>query len=161
MSEVLQTLVDLVSFRIAAEGIKPIKTEEGVIKYVSANIFEKKDIEKALDLSLTAFNALPPFTYFKCTDEENIMQISDILVTYASFLLLTRQSLLEKGREIILDDNGVKLEPPQLANFVYTTARDLFSDWKFAVIELKNSASFYEDFIKEPDSPIPGEKQYE
>ena len=70
----LESLVELVKFRIG------LNNDHGVIP--------------ALQLALSAFNMVPAITYFSLfdEDEENIAQISDILVTYASYILLTKKA---------------------------------------------------------------------
>ena len=152
MSEkALDTLVDLVNFRIAATGKKPETDKDGNINYVESALFDRKDVERAISLSLAAFNMAVFPTYLKIEDEENMMQLSDLLVTYASYLLLVRQSLLEKGREYTIQDNGVGWTPPLLADFVYNVARELHENWWRAVTELKGSGGFDSDFVQEPD----------
>jgi hypothetical protein len=155
MSEILKELAELVSFRLGAMGKVPKKNEKDEVVYVEANIFQPEDIQHALVLSLRAFNMIEVVTYFKFDDVENITQISDLLVTYASYLLLMQQSLKEKGREFILNDNGVSYAPPALSDFLYMTSRDLYHDWYQRVQDLKKSSGFYYDFVKDPDEEVP------
>ena len=69
---ILDNLVEVVKFRIG------LGSEDD-------NEIALTDVRLALQLALSAFNMVPAVTYFKFDeDEENIEQISDILVTYAS-----------------------------------------------------------------------------
>lgn len=147
---VLDKLVDLVVFRLAAVGQIQEVDNFGRRVYQEKSIFEPKTVETAIKMALTAFNAIPPFTYFKMEDEENIDQISDSLVTYAAYLLLQRQALVEKGYEFTVKDNGVNWTPPILSQFLFEVAKDLRDNWVQRTEVLKGSDSFYKDFIKEP-----------
>jgi len=151
MSDILKELANLVSFRLGAMSKVPRKNDKGEVEYVEVNIFQPEDIKTALELSLRAFNMVETITYFTFDDVENVTQISDLLVTYAAYLLLTRQSLKEKGVEFTLSDGGVSYTPPALSDFVHMTARDMYQDWFYRIHDLKKSANFYNDFVKEPD----------
>ena len=149
MSENVQDkLAQLVKFRLASVN-KAHKAElDGTFTAIEIEIFTPEKIETALSLALTAFNAVPPLTYFQFQDEENIMQLSDLLVTYAGYLLLTQQSLVEKGREF--DSSVVGYTSTNMSNFLYDVGRDMYHDWIDRVQKLKESSSFYADFIREP-----------
>ena len=129
----LDSLVELVKFRIGLDN------DHGVIP--------------ALQLALSAFNMVPAITYFSFDeDEENIEQISDILVTYASYILLTKKAaeISNKSPEPAISDNGISYTPgPSNIHEVITLARELWSSWDSQVNNLKQSDSFYEDFVKE------------
>jgi hypothetical protein len=91
-------------------------------------------IEPALKLSLSAFNMVPHITYFTFEDEENINQLSDILVTYACYVLVTKQvASVHNWHERM------------------SLARELWNNWHMQANDLKQSESFYEDFVREPE----------
>lgn len=147
----LTALTELVQFRIAAVSKQQIIEPNGNVKIVEASIFEPEDVQRALNLSLSAFNMSPPVTYLKFTDEENMDQLSDLLVTYAAHLLLTNKALVEKGREYSVKDNGIEYEAPQLGNFLLGTSDNLYRYWYERVRVLKTDPSFFRDFIQDPD----------
>lgn len=131
MSDSLENLVDLVRFRMAIP------------------LLDKGDIEKALVLALSAFNMVPCVTYFTFDDEENIDQLSDLLVTYACYVLLSTKSLIERGREFKTTDNAVSYTPPDVSSHLLTVSRELWNNWDSQVNNLKQSDSFYDDFVQE------------
>jgi hypothetical protein len=90
-------------------------------------------------------------TYLKFTDEENMDQLSDLLVTYAAHLLLTNKALVEKGREYNMKDNGVEYEAPQLGHFLLSVSDNLYRYWYERVRVLKTDSTFFRDFIQDPD----------
>jgi hypothetical protein len=113
MSTSLKNLVALVKDRIAIED----------------------EIEPALNLSLRAFNMVPCVTYFTFDDEENIDQLSDILVTYACYVILTKKAAMAITESSFSD--------------LITLARELWNNWDSQVNNLKQSDSFYDDFVQE------------
>jgi hypothetical protein len=125
----LEILTDLVKFRI------------------SNNI--PTDIEKALELSLSAFNMVPQVTYFEFgDDDENIIQLKDILVTYAAYVLLTQKACDLAEKNIRVEDNGISFQPIGPENTIYL-ARELWNNWQCQVQDLKQSESFISDFVEE------------
>jgi Ca2+/Na+ antiporter len=129
----MKELIELVRFRI--DEFSTTDTQDHITD---------GDIEKSLKLSLSAFNAIPPFTYFTFEDEENIVQFSDMLVTYACYMLLIKISLAEKKKES--DD---KNSDHNYSNTAYNLSVDLYNNWLTQVTRLKESDSFYSDFIAE------------
>lgn len=114
---VLDNLVELVKFRIGLGDA------------------DDTAVTLALQLALGAFNIVPSVTYFTFEDEENIAQLSDLLVTYAAYVLLTR-----KAAQAISDRSFQDL---------VQLSREVWSNWDSQVSNLKQSDSFYEDFVKE------------
>jgi hypothetical protein len=119
---VLDNLVEVVKFRIGLGDDDDVTT-----------------VRLALQLALSAFNMVPAVTYFSFEeDEENIAQISDLLVTYAAYILLTR-----KAARSISD-----ISDPDFQDLV-TLSREAWNNWDSQVNNLKQSDSFYEDFVQE------------
>lgn len=150
-SKALKSLIEKVQFRIAAIIKTQVIGLDGSISFEKTDVFEPDEIKQALELSLSAFNMIPNITYFKFTDEENIDQISDLLVTYAAHLLLIRQALVEKGREYSISDNGIEYAGPNIGQFMLTVSDNLYQYWYGRVQVLKGDSHFYEDFVKDPD----------
>jgi hypothetical protein len=133
---VLDNLVEVVKFRIGLDVDS-----------------DATNVRLALQLALSAFNMVPAVTYFSFDDdEENIAQILDLLVTYASYVLLTKKAadLANKIPEPAINDNGISYIPG-ISNIheVITLARELWNNWDSQVSNLKGSDSFYADFVRE------------
>lgn len=152
MADIRNNLVQFVKFR-TANSSKIIKDNESQ----EANIFADDEILAALELSLRAFNMRPVITYFKWDDEEIIDMIADLLVTYASYMLLSRQSLLERGREFQMNDSGINFIPPPVSDMTFAVANEMWVNWEHQVRILKESDSFYWDFVKDPSDEDEGE----
>lgn len=117
MSELLDNLINLVKLRISTDS-------------------SDDEIMKALELSLSAFNMIPSVSYFTFEDDENINQLSDILATYAAYILAT-----SKAARVIGNDKE--------SNDMFMLARELWNNWYTQVNTLKQSESFYKDFVEE------------
>jgi hypothetical protein len=136
MEDIKNTLIKFLKFRLAS---------------AETWVFSTEDLDCALELSLRAFNMVPEVTYFKWDDIETIDMISDILVTYAAHLLLVKQSLLERGREFQIKDNGVTWMPPSVSELAFLISNELWTAWDEQVRQLKESSSFYNDFIADEE----------
>lgn len=108
--ETIDNLVKLVQFRVGSDFI-----------------YNKEEIKQALILSLSAFNEIPPFSFF--TYEDNVERYTDLLVTYAAYVLFVQQSLKEKGKEHTITDNGVTFVPPSLGDFLKVLSESTFEQW--------------------------------
>lgn len=109
-------LAELVALRIAIDLSKD-------------TIVSPKDIIKALELSLSAFNAHAPATNITFDDAKEIEKIKDLLVTYAGYVLLLGQAIREKGHEWSTKDANTEVQPPELGNFLLDISRDLLRHW--------------------------------
>lgn len=146
MTDIKHTLIQLVKFRVASTG----KTLGGNNSYQEVDIFADAEILSALELSLRAFNMRPVITYFGWDDEETIDMISDLLVTYAAYILLTRQSLVERGKEFTVNDAGISFNPSDVSSMALNVANEMWRVWETQVHTVKTSPSFYKDFVQDP-----------
>src|SRR5271157_5579734 len=128
---IIDDLVLLVKFRVNSTGKEKTIDSSGNPTYVGTDIFEEAEVKTALKLSLAAFNCIPHFTNitFEDTSLTVIEKISDILVTYASHLLLARQSLIERGREFTVNNMGVSFTPPKMSDFLYNVSERIYDKW--------------------------------
>jgi hypothetical protein len=111
-----------------------------------------EEIDKALQLSLSAFNMVPHITYFTIYDAENVEQISDILVNYAAYVLCQNKSVIERinsKKNIYKDGGGYEVMSPDMSNDYRELARDLWHSWWEQVNNLKQTDNFYDEFVKE------------
>ncbi len=123
MVEISSTLINLVQVRV------------GDNKNTTSPVFDVENIKAALELSLRAFNMVPVVTYFKWDDVETIDMISDLLVTYASVILLQSADVVESGREF--------------KDMAFNLSVRLYDNWLSQVTLLKSSDSFYDDFVED------------
>jgi len=117
---VLDNLAEVVKFRI------------GLV-----NNDDETAVRQALKLALNAFNMVPAVTYFSFSeeDDENIVQLSDLLVTYAAYILLTRKAVRSVSGDSFQE--------------LVIISREICNNWDSQVNNLKQSESFYDDFVQE------------
>jgi hypothetical protein len=138
MTKISDTLINLVRFRVGS-----------FIDIKKIDIFSIEDIQNALELSLRAFNMYPVITYFKWDDVETIDMISDLLVTYAAYLLFDKASIQERGREYAVNNDGVNFIPPQISDMAFNISNQAYDNWLTQIDALKTSETFLEDFVED------------
>jgi hypothetical protein len=77
-----------------------------------------------LATALWDFNQVPYFTFFQFDDDNFVEQFGEILVEGATLYSLASKSLIERGREFQITDNGINFNPPtvsELMNTQYST----------------------------------------
>lgn len=135
MTKIPNTLVNLVQFRIGS------KSED--------SNYTTDDIQNALELSLRAFNMYPVITYFKWDNVETIDMITDLLVTYAAYLLYNKSVMVLRNKEFEVVDNGVDFIPPPISDMAFNLSHQAYDNWLTQIDALKTSESFLEDFVED------------
>jgi len=91
---------------------------------VDCDIFSVDMLVTFLATALWDFNQVPFFTFFQFDDDYFVEQFGEILVEGATLYALGSKSLIERGREFTLTDNGLNFNPPtvsELMNTQYST----------------------------------------
>ena len=116
----INKLLKLLKTRLNSTGkIKSIDSFGNEI-YVDCDIFFTDQLTDYLILSLSWFNQTPVFTSFSFEDTVFVEIFSEIIVTGAAIQALAAKSLIEKGREFAVTDDGVTLNPPNVADLMHT-----------------------------------------
>jgi hypothetical protein len=69
-----------------------------------------------LESSLSEFNSIPHFTDFTFCDDVISGRFAHLIVEGAAIYAMAAQMLIESGRELTINDNGIQFTPPQLSN---------------------------------------------
>jgi hypothetical protein len=130
-TEGINKLMDIVKKRLKNDGVS--KTSDGAGGYVeqTCNVFSDDEITCFLVNSLSEFNQWPHFTDFTFADAQIQGIFLDIIVQGAVLLGMAAQTLIERGREFTITDNGVTYQPPQVSeilNTQYTTQLDYYKE---------------------------------
>jgi hypothetical protein len=116
----INKLLKLLKTRLNSTGkIKSIDSFGNEI-YIDCDIFCTDQLTDYLILSLSWFNQTPVFTSFSFEDTVFVEIFSEIIVTGATIQALAAKSLIEKGREFAVTDDGVTLNPPNVADLMHT-----------------------------------------
>jgi len=107
----------LFAFSLVAVVTVP-DTGVGGYTEVPCVIFTTDELTCFLINSLSEFNQWPHFTNFTFADVQIQDLFADIIIQGAVLLALAAQTLIEKGREFSITDNGVTYQPPQVSDIL-------------------------------------------
>jgi hypothetical protein len=86
---------------------------------------------------LSEFNQIPHFTSFHFSDPAIYGIFADVIVQGAVILALAAQSLIERGREFTITDNGITYQPPQISEILNNQYGQQLADYKEKVKFIK------------------------
>jgi len=135
----INKLIKIVRARLNSSGKSKSKDSSGNVIYVDCDIFSVDMLVTFLAAALMEFNQIPYFTSFQFDDDSFINQFGEILVEYAVLYSLASQSLIERGREFQLTDNGLNFNPPTISELLNTQHGTLLSNYWEKVKYIKNS----------------------
>ena len=118
-------LTDLLKIRLASKSF--VKNAKG--ESVELNVFTDEQLYEYLEYGLTAFNSVPNFTFITFNDGIAIANVGIYIVRYAANVTLLSRGLIEKGRQIDLEDQGMTYTSPDIAEFMLKQAELELSGW--------------------------------
>lgn len=126
----INCLLKILRKRLKSDGV--VKVPDGLGGFIDqpCPIFKDSELICFLINSLSEFNQYPHFTDFGFADELIQNTFSDIIIQGAVILALAAQTLIEKGREFSITDNGVTYQPPQVSDILNTQYSAQLQDYK-------------------------------
>ena len=132
----INNVVKSLRARLKARGKARRMDEHGNPIYKDCDVFTVDELVAFICQSLTMFNELPVFTMFTWDDTPITQRFHDILVQGSLYLALGAQSLIERGREFTINDNGIGSTPPQQAELLKaSTQRKWMLGWQSTAIK--------------------------
>jgi hypothetical protein len=116
----IDKLLHILKKRLKNDGVRKVPDGSGGFIDEACSIFSNDELICFLVNSLSEFNQWPHFTQFTFADVQIQDLFTDIIVQGANLLALAAQTLIEKGREFTINDNGVTYQPPQVADILNT-----------------------------------------
>ena len=107
--------------------------------FIDCNIFSTDQLVTFIVTALEEFNAIPHFTSFTFDDTEIITNFYSIFVQGAVIQALMSKALIEKGREIALQDNGVSVTFSSVADMLVNQANTEMTNFTDKVTRIKAS----------------------
>jgi hypothetical protein len=101
--------------------------EKGNVTYVEAPIFTETVLLEYLRHADQSVKSVLKI--------DNTINHGDLVVEYAYYLALMSKSLVERGREYAIQDNGVYMNPPNVSSHMMDVAANVISNW-FRKVEL-------------------------
>jgi hypothetical protein len=114
----INILLKLLKKRLKNDGTRKVPDGNGGFIDEPCSIFSNEELICFLVNSLSEFNQWPHFTQFTFADPQIYGIFADIIIQGANLLALAAQTLIEKGREFSISDNGVTYQPPQVADML-------------------------------------------
>lgn len=101
--------------------------ENGNTSYVDVTIFAEGELLEYLRLAEQATKSV--------LKVDNTLEYTDLVVEYAYYLALISKSLIERGREYAIQDNGVYMNPPNVSSHMIDVSANVINNW-FRKVEL-------------------------
>lgn len=115
--------------RLNSQGKARATDGYGNVVYVDCDIFSVDMLVTFLATALWDFNQVPFFTFFQFDDDNFVEQFGEILVEGATLYALASKSLIERGREFQITDNGLNFNPPTVSELMNTQYSSLLSHY--------------------------------
>ncbi len=125
----INKLLKSLKARLNSAGKAKATDKFGNVVYVDCDIFSIDMLVTFLATALWDFNQVPFFTFFQFDDDNFVEQFGEILVEGATLYSLASKSLIERGREFQVTDNGLNFNPPTVSDLMNTQYSSLLSHY--------------------------------
>ena len=127
----INILIKTLRARLDSQGQAKFTDKNGNDVVVDCDIYTVHQLVSFLVWSLERFNEIPHFTLFTFEDTPMMQQFHAVIVQGATLMALSSKSLLERGREFQLSDNGVSFNPPTVSDLMSTQwSTSLANHWE-------------------------------
>lgn len=116
----INKLIKTLKARLNSSGKSRAVDVNGNVVFIDCDIFSIDQLVTFIASSLTLFNEIPTFTFFTFADSDIISQFHDVIVQGAAIMALASKSLIERGREFTVSDNGIQFNPPTVSELMNT-----------------------------------------
>jgi hypothetical protein len=116
----INKLLKALKARLNSDGKSKSDDGYGNVKYKDCSIFSIDTLVSFLAASLSLFNEIPYTTMYTFDDIYFVDQYFEILVRGAVLWALSSHSLIERGREYSITDNGISFSPPTVSEILST-----------------------------------------
>lgn len=128
----INKLLKILKKRLKSDGTRKAPDPDDPTRFIDVPcpVFADSELICFLVNGLSEFNQYPHFTNYTFADDIIQGIFMDIIIHGALILALAAQSLIERGREFSITDNGVTYQPPQLAEILNTQYNAQLADYK-------------------------------
>jgi hypothetical protein len=135
----INKLIKSLKARLNSSGKAKSADAYGNVIYVDCDIFSVDMLATFIATALWDFNQVPYFTFFTFDDQDFVDQFGEVLVEGATLYALASKSLIERGREFQITDNGLNFNPPTVSELMQTQYSTLLSHYWEKLKYIKNS----------------------
>lgn len=133
----INILLKIFKARIKNNGVSKVPDGYGGFITKPCPVFSDDDLVAFLVNGLSEFNQIPHFTHFHFSDPVIYGIFADVIIQGAVILALAAQSLIERGREFTITDNGITYQPPQISEILNNQYGQQLTDYKEKVKFIK------------------------
>ncbi|MFA5023456.1 MAG: hypothetical protein WC523_00665 [Patescibacteria group bacterium] len=133
----VNVLLKLIKPRLKNNGVRKIPDGLGGYTTEICNVFTDAELIAFLVNSLSEFNQIPHFSNFLFSDPQIYTIFADVIVQGAVLLALAAQTLIERGREFVITDNGITYQPPTISEILNSQYTTQLADYKDKVKVIK------------------------
>jgi len=146
-AEGIDKLMTILKKRLKSDGTSRKPDPNNPAQYITVEcpVFSNDELVCFLISSLSEFNAHPHFTGFTFCDPQITGIFADIIIQGAVLLGLAAQTLIEKGREFSINDNGITFQPPQVSDILNTQYNSQLAWYKE---KLNSQLAWYKEKLK-------------
>lgn len=143
----INIMLKFLKARLKSDGTKPMRDQFGAfvrdgygeIMTEECNVFDNDILIGFLCMSLSEFNMTPFFTAYTFADQTIQTLFAQIIVEGAGIYALAAQSIIEKGRDFSLSDQGISYQPPALGDFLASHYSTWLTSYRERLKYIKNS----------------------
>jgi len=125
--------------RLNSSGKAYVKDASGNTELVDCDIYTVQQLVIFLIGGLDMFNMIPFFTEFTFEDSDFFNIFGEMIVRGALIGALASKALIERGREMTINDNGTSFAMPQVSDILNTSYSTEYDMWKDNIVMIKNS----------------------
>jgi hypothetical protein len=114
----INKLIKSLRARLNSSGKAKASDSFGNTIYVDCDIFSVDMLTTFIATALWDFNQVPYFTFFSLEDGAFVEQFGEVLVEGATLYALASKSLIERGREFTITDNGLNFNPATVSELM-------------------------------------------
>lgn len=140
-AEGVDKLMSILKKRVKNDGTNRLPDPNDPSRTIdtACSVFSDDELTCFLINSLSEFNQWPHFTDFGFCDNRIVGIFMDVIIQGAVLLALSAQSLIEKGREFSITDNGVTYQPPQVSEILNSQYSTQLAHYKEKLKMIKSS----------------------
>lgn len=135
----INKVIKVLRARLSSSGKAKRIDPNGNVQYIDCDIFSVDTLTTCAAFAMSDFNECPFFTSFTYEDTAIVDQFLAVLTEGASIYALAGKSLIERGREFQITDNGLSFNPPTVSELLNTQYSTVLSHHWDKVKYLKNS----------------------
>lgn len=138
-AEGISILMKILKKRLKNDGLSKVPDGAGGYTVHPCPVFSDEELICFIINGLNEFNQFPHFTNFTFCDTAITGIFSDLVIQGAYLLAVAAQSLIEKGREFAINDNGVTYQPPAISDILTTQYNAQLAHYKDKLKAVKAS----------------------